>query len=77
VEGFSNATQLHGRFILELKKKLPCQQHHGEHREPGFCYVNPLHLKTWAAAMVNIFYFFINNIKSDMMSLGCQGCDEA
>jgi len=27
--------------------------------------------------MVNIFYFFINNIKSDMMSLGCQGCDEA
>ncbi|KIJ90739.1 hypothetical protein K443DRAFT_657906 [Laccaria amethystina LaAM-08-1] len=43
VEGFSDATQLHGRFILELKKKWPCQQHHGEHGEPGFCYVNP----TW------------------------------
>ena len=85
MEGFSDATQLHGRFILELKKKWPCQQHYGEHGELGFCYVTPagehihlnsLHLKAWAAAMVKLFYF-IDDIKSDMMSLGCWGCNKA
>ncbi|KAF9032739.1 hypothetical protein BJ165DRAFT_1328515, partial [Panaeolus papilionaceus] len=60
VEAFSELTQLHGHFILELKKKWPCQQHFGEHGQTGYCYVsaaskhimlNPLRLKTWAAAM--------------------------
>ncbi|KAF8808409.1 hypothetical protein BYT27DRAFT_7241680 [Phlegmacium glaucopus] len=47
-------------LVLELKKKWPCQNHQGEHGEPGHCYIapsgehthlNPHHLKAWAAAM--------------------------
>ncbi|KAF8878266.1 hypothetical protein CPB84DRAFT_1688378 [Gymnopilus junonius] len=60
VDNFSDLAQLHGRFILELKKKWPCQMHQGEHGETGYCYItptsehiclNPLRFKAWAAAM--------------------------
>ncbi|KAF9045626.1 hypothetical protein BJ165DRAFT_1346215 [Panaeolus papilionaceus] len=60
VESYNDASQLHGRFVLELKKKWPCQQHLGEHGQQAYCYVNPagkhimlnlLRLKIWAAAL--------------------------
>ncbi|KAG8749059.1 hypothetical protein FRC11_011622 [Ceratobasidium sp. 423] len=34
-------TQLHGNIITMLKATHPYEKHHGEHGEPGFCYVTP------------------------------------
>ncbi|TFY76970.1 hypothetical protein EWM64_g7043 [Hericium alpestre] len=60
VDHFSNDAQLHGPIILELKQKWVCQQHLGEHGEPGHCYITPngdhiglnaRRLKFWAAAI--------------------------
>ncbi|KAI0048884.1 hypothetical protein FA95DRAFT_1557461 [Auriscalpium vulgare] len=60
VEGFSEEAQIHGKMILLLKKRWPCQNHPGEHGEDGYCYVTPTseHIglnsrkfKSWAAAM--------------------------
>ncbi|TDL14115.1 hypothetical protein BD410DRAFT_846335 [Rickenella mellea] len=60
VDLYSEATQLNGTFILQLKEKWTCQTHLGEHREPGFCYVTPTgehvglnhrRLAMWASAM--------------------------
>ncbi|KAF8804697.1 hypothetical protein BYT27DRAFT_7107079 [Phlegmacium glaucopus] len=57
---FSNAEQVNGRFVVEIKKRWPCAAHQGEHGGPGHCYVtpngdhirlNPLRMKMWAAAM--------------------------
>lgn len=64
VDNFSDLSQLHGKFIIDLKQKWSCQMHQGEHGEAGYCYVNtmgehirlnPLRLKTWAAALVCCF----------------------
>lgn len=61
VVNFDEQAQLHGRHIIDLKKRCKCATHQGEHREVGNCYVTPtgehmqlniLQLKTWAAAMV-------------------------
>ncbi|TEB26329.1 hypothetical protein FA13DRAFT_1795757 [Coprinellus micaceus] len=59
VSSFTTNTQFHGVYIMELKKKHRCDQHCGEHGEPGYCYVAPdgthvrlnMHrLRLWAAA---------------------------
>ncbi|GLB45420.1 hypothetical protein LshimejAT787_2500090 [Lyophyllum shimeji] len=59
VGAFSEASQLHGHFILQLKQKWKCEKHLGEHGEPGYCYVsdnghlplNNLRFKSWASAL--------------------------
>ncbi|KAF8062512.1 hypothetical protein FPV67DRAFT_1672970 [Lyophyllum atratum] len=59
VGAFSEASQLHGHFILQLKQKWKCEKHLGEHGEPGYCYtsddrhllLNNLRFKSWAAAL--------------------------
>jgi hypothetical protein len=65
IDEFREEDQLHSRIILQLKKKWPCAQHHGEHGEPGFCYIaasgehvglNTRKLKIWAAAIVSTKY---------------------
>ncbi|KAJ2929663.1 hypothetical protein H1R20_g7411, partial [Candolleomyces eurysporus] len=57
---FSEDEILHGRFIVLLKKRWPCETHLGEHGETGYCYVDPAgqhfglnmrRLKCWAAAI--------------------------
>ncbi|KAL6303947.1 hypothetical protein BKA93DRAFT_734171, partial [Sparassis latifolia] len=59
-EGFSEESQLDGGIILQLKQRWPCQQHLGEHDEPGYCYIAPsgehiglnMHkLRIWASAI--------------------------
>jgi hypothetical protein len=66
IDEFREEDQLHGRIILQLKKKWPCAQHYGEHGEPGFCYIaasgervglNTRKLKIWAAAIVSTKYW--------------------
>ena len=61
IDSFSDTAQLHGRFVIELKKRWPCQIHQGEHGEAGYCYIapsgehtrlNPIRMKAWAAALV-------------------------
>ncbi|QRV78748.1 hypothetical protein RhiJN_12360 [Ceratobasidium sp. AG-Ba] len=53
-------TMLHGDFILMLKAQHKCEEHCGEHGEPGHCYVwpngqhlglNNRRLAMWSAAM--------------------------
>jgi len=75
LENFSDSAQLHGRFILELKKRWPCQMHQGEHGELGYCYVAPsgghtrlntLRMKAWAAAIVSFGIYLFLNILSDV-----------
>ncbi|KAG8685087.1 hypothetical protein FRC09_014970 [Ceratobasidium sp. 395] len=53
-------TVLHGDFVLKLKAQHKCEEHRGEHGEPGYCYVwpngqhlglNHRRLTMWAAAM--------------------------
>ncbi|KJA18856.1 hypothetical protein HYPSUDRAFT_144459 [Hypholoma sublateritium FD-334 SS-4] len=60
IDSFSDTAQLNGRFVIELKKRWPCQIHQGEHGEVGYCYISPsgehtrlntLRMKTWAAAL--------------------------
>ena len=60
---FDDSTQLHGNIILQLKAQWPCDKHHGEHGEAGFCYIDPngnhlglnmRKLKVWAAAIVSL-----------------------
>jgi len=80
VEHYDDVTQLHGRFIVELKKKWQCQTHHGEPGEPGYCNVsasgehirlNMLCLKTWAASMVyHICILIFQNLSLSFL-LGC------
>jgi hypothetical protein len=62
IEEFREEKQLHGRIIIQLKKRWPCTQHQGEHGEPGYCYITPsaehvglnnCKLKIWAAAIVS------------------------
>jgi hypothetical protein len=62
MEAFSEAAQLHGAIILELKKKWLCAKHQGEHGDVGYCYVSPnashvglnnRKLKLWASAIVS------------------------
>ena len=60
-ELFGEESQLLGGIILQLKQRWPCQQHLGEHGEPGLCYITPAgehvglnmrKLKIWASAIV-------------------------
>ncbi|KAG2130852.1 hypothetical protein DEU56DRAFT_814656 [Suillus clintonianus] len=60
VDNFSEAAQLHGSIIVQLKQKWTCEKHQGEHGEQGYCYVTPAgehiglnmrKLKMWAAAI--------------------------
>ncbi|KAI1782750.1 hypothetical protein LXA43DRAFT_1103460 [Ganoderma leucocontextum] len=60
MDTFDDATQLHGHIILQLKAQWPCDKHHGEHGEQGFCYIDPngnhiglnmRKFKVWAAAI--------------------------
>lgn len=69
IDSFSDMAQLHGHFVIELKKRWPCQIHQGEHGEAGYCYVAPsgehtrlntLHMKTWAAALVGLIFDLYN-----------------
>ncbi|KAJ2932453.1 hypothetical protein H1R20_g4638, partial [Candolleomyces eurysporus] len=59
ISSFNTTTQMHGLYILELKKKWKCEKHLGEHGDSGHCYVsadgshirlNGYRLKLWAAA---------------------------
>ncbi|KAJ3505283.1 hypothetical protein NMY22_g17640 [Coprinellus aureogranulatus] len=59
LSSFTTNAQLHGVYIMELKRKHRCDQHCGEHGEPGYCYVasdgthirlNMHRLRLWAAA---------------------------
>ncbi|KAJ2922274.1 hypothetical protein H1R20_g14825, partial [Candolleomyces eurysporus] len=59
VLSFNTSLQMHGLYILELKKKWVCQQHLGEHGKVGHCYLssdrkhiqlNLYRLQAWAAA---------------------------
>ncbi|KAJ2934004.1 hypothetical protein H1R20_g3087, partial [Candolleomyces eurysporus] len=59
VSSFNTSSQMHGLYILELKKKWKCEKHLGEHNNSGYCYVsadgthiwlNAYRLKLWAAA---------------------------
>ncbi|KAI9059855.1 hypothetical protein FKP32DRAFT_1578952 [Trametes sanguinea] len=60
VELFSDTAQLHGAIIIQLKQRWTCQQHLGEHGEPGYCYITPggehvglntRKLRIWASAI--------------------------
>ncbi|KAI8996315.1 hypothetical protein BD414DRAFT_408305, partial [Trametes punicea] len=60
VEQFSETAQLHGAIIIQLKQRWMCQQHLGEHGEPGYCYItsggehvglNTRRLRVWASAI--------------------------
>ncbi|KJA18810.1 hypothetical protein HYPSUDRAFT_118568, partial [Hypholoma sublateritium FD-334 SS-4] len=60
VQDFSEDVQLHGQFIVEIKKRWPCQTHQSEHGQAGHCYIpphgehvrlNPYRFKLWAAAI--------------------------
>ncbi|KII87546.1 hypothetical protein PLICRDRAFT_163749 [Plicaturopsis crispa FD-325 SS-3] len=60
LDTFSEAEQLHGAIIVQLKQKWMCQRHEGEHGEPGHCFIdaagehlglNNRKLKLWAAAI--------------------------
>jgi hypothetical protein len=62
IKEFGEDEQLHGRIIIQLKKRWPCTQHQGEHGEPGYCYITPSaehvglnnrKLKIWATAIVS------------------------
>ena len=71
VQDFSEEAQLHGQFIVEIKKRWPCQTHSSEHGQAGHCYIpphgehvrlNPYRFKLWAAAIVRHLSFY-NQIK--------------
>ncbi|KAF9071914.1 hypothetical protein BDP27DRAFT_1262192 [Rhodocollybia butyracea] len=58
---FSEDDHLHGRMILKLQKKYPCNEHQGEHGQPGHCFVdttgkhmglNHRKFAIWASAIV-------------------------
>jgi len=60
LEGFSEGIQGLGAIVLELKLKYPCTTHHGEHGDPGVCFIgasgehlglNNRKLKMWATAI--------------------------
>ncbi|KAJ7831897.1 hypothetical protein B0H13DRAFT_2240520 [Mycena leptocephala] len=59
VDTFSDISQLHGNYILQLKNKWPCAEHRGEHGDTGHCYItstgehirlNNRRFKLWSAA---------------------------
>lgn len=41
LENYSDSARVNGHFILRLKSRWKCQEHKGEHGEPGFCFVKP------------------------------------
>lgn len=58
---FSDTTQLHAPYVIQLKSLHKCEKHPGEHGQDGHCYINPKgeHLglnnkkiKEWSAAWV-------------------------
>ncbi|TDL16342.1 hypothetical protein BD410DRAFT_832118 [Rickenella mellea] len=60
VDQFDETAQLHGQFVMQLKKQWPCNQHLGENGGMGYCYVTPdkehvvlnnRKLALWAAAI--------------------------
>lgn len=64
VSSFSSDERLNGEFILKLKAQWKCQRHHGEHGQPGYCYITPAgkciplnnhRFDAWAAAWVSLF----------------------
>ncbi|KAJ7106874.1 hypothetical protein C8R43DRAFT_1140426 [Mycena crocata] len=60
VDQFTPQDQVNGMMIVQLKARWPCEAHHGENGDIGYCYVdatgrhiglNMRKFKTWAAAM--------------------------
>ncbi|KIK75932.1 hypothetical protein PAXRUDRAFT_18562 [Paxillus rubicundulus Ve08.2h10] len=41
LDNYSDSARLNGHYILRLKGQWKCQEHTGEHGEPGFCYIKP------------------------------------
>ncbi|KAG2742900.1 hypothetical protein P692DRAFT_20878935 [Suillus brevipes Sb2] len=62
LENYSDSARVNGHFILRLKSQWKCQEHKGEHGEPGFCFVKPdgdhlglntRRLVSWGSAWAN------------------------
>lgn len=69
IDHYDETQQLHGAFILRLKREWKCEEHRGESGQPGCCYratgggqhlgLNNRRLSVWAAAMVCYSFIYL------------------